>query len=166
MNRRAPLATVTAGCLVVIAAVAGVLATVPAYAATTQHTFLTFYGWWDNTPPGGDISFPKIHSTARGKGTLADPITFATATAELSPGTRVWVPPGPQVRHHGGQLRGVRRRLERARTQRRPGLRHIDLWLGGKGGSAFDAIDCGAHLLLQRRSPLRALVRRLLPAVA
>jgi hypothetical protein len=23
-----------------------------------------------------------------------------------------------------------------------PGLRHIDLWLGGEGGSAFDAIDC------------------------
>jgi hypothetical protein len=23
-----------------------------------------------------------------------------------------------------------------------PGLRHIDLWLGGQGGSAFDAIDC------------------------
>ena len=27
-----------------------------ANAATTQPTFLTFYGWWDNTPPGGDIS--------------------------------------------------------------------------------------------------------------
>ncbi len=145
MNRRAPLATVTAGCLVVIAAVAGVLATVPAYAATTQHTFLTFCGWWDNTPPGGDISFPKIHSTARGKGTFADPITFATAMAELSPGTRVWVPRvrkyvimedscqecGPDWSGHG--------------ANGGPGLRHIDLWLGGKGGSAFDAIDCGAQ---------------------
>jgi hypothetical protein len=50
-----------------------------AHAATTQQTFLTFYGWYDNTPPGGDIAYPQIHSTAGGKGTFADPITFATS---------------------------------------------------------------------------------------
>src|SRR3954454_20637602 len=60
--------------------------------ATTEQTFLTFYGWWDNTPPGGDIAYPQIHSTAGGKGTYDDPITFATSTAELKAGTKVWVP--------------------------------------------------------------------------
>ncbi len=142
MNRRALVATLAAACLVVISAVAGVLATGPAYAATTQQTFLTFYGWWDNTPPGGDISFPKIHNTAGGKGTFADPITFATATAELSPGTKVWV---PRVRKYfimedsceecGADWSGHG-------PNGGPKLRHIDLWLGGKGGSPFDAIDC------------------------
>src|SRR3989442_13251907 len=61
-------------------------------ASKTQQTFLTFYGWWDNTPPGGDIAYPQIHSTAGGKGTYADPITFATSSDEPKPGTQVWVP--------------------------------------------------------------------------
>src|SRR6266508_6790777 len=91
MNRRVLGATVTAACLIVISVLVALQAS-PAQAATTQQTFLTFYGWWDNTPPGGDISFPKLHSSAGGKGTFADPITFATAKAELAPGTKVWVP--------------------------------------------------------------------------
>src|SRR5437763_5569085 len=88
MSRRALVATAA----VLLALGFGMAGVIPAYAATTQQTFLTFYGWWDNTPPGGDISFPRIHDTAGGKGTFADPITFATASAELAPGTKVWVP--------------------------------------------------------------------------
>ncbi|MFD0635984.1 hypothetical protein ACFQ9X_34865 [Catenulispora yoronensis] len=60
--------------------------------ATTEQTFLTFYGWWDNTPPGGDISYPQIHQTAGGTGTYSDPITFATDSSEQPPGTIVYVP--------------------------------------------------------------------------
>src|SRR3989442_16015421 len=66
-------------------------------ASKTQQTFLTFYGWWDNTPPGGDISYPRIHDTAGGKGSYADPITFATSSDELKPGTKVW---GPRVKKY------------------------------------------------------------------
>jgi hypothetical protein len=135
MRRRALL---TAVVFVLISVFTGV----PASAASTQPTFLTFYGWWDNTPPGGDISFPQIHSTAGGKGTFADPITFATSTAELKAGTKVWV---PRVRKYfimedscqecGDDWSGHG-------PNGGPGLRHIDLWLGGKGGSPMDAIDC------------------------
>ncbi|MFF1609002.1 discoidin domain-containing protein [Amycolatopsis sp. NPDC058278] len=113
-----------------------------ASAATTQPTFLTFYGWWDNTPPGGDISYPQIHDTAGGKGTYADPITFATSSDELKPGTKVWV---PRVKKYFIMEDGCDECSDDWNSQGPnggPGLRHIDLWLGGKGGSAFDAIDC------------------------
>jgi hypothetical protein len=113
-----------------------------ASAATTQPTFLTFYGWWDNTPPGGDIAYPKIHSTAGGKGTYADPITFATSSDELKPGTKVWV---PRMQKYFIMEDGCDECSDDWNSHGPnggPGLRHIDLWLGGKGGSAFDAIDC------------------------
>lgn len=40
---------------------------------------LTFYGDFDNSPPGNDIAHPVKHSGAGGVGTFADPITFAVA---------------------------------------------------------------------------------------
>src|SRR6266480_3523519 len=142
MNRRALVATLAAACLVVVSAVVGGLVTVPAYAATTQQTFLTFYGWWDNTPPGGDISFPQIHSTAGGKGTFADPITFATAKAELAPGTKIWVPRVKKYFIMEDSCQECGEDWSGHGPNGGPGLRHLDLWLGGKGGNAFDAIDC------------------------
>jgi hypothetical protein len=142
MNRRALVGAVAASCLVVVAAFAGLLATVPAYAATTQQTFLTFYGWWDNTPPGGAISFPQIHSTAGGQGTFADPITFATAKAELKPGTKVWVPRVKKYFIMEDDCQECGADWSGHGPNGGPGLRHLDLWLGGKGGSPFDAIDC------------------------
>ncbi len=54
--------------------------------------YVTFYGWADNSPPGGAIAYPTIHRTAGGTGTYADPITFATDRAELAPGTILYVP--------------------------------------------------------------------------
>lgn len=137
MRRRALGAVVS-----LVLAVMSVFAASPADAATTQQTFLTFYGWWDNTPPGGDISFPQIHDTAGGKGTFDDPITFATATAELKAGTKVWV---PRVRKYFIMEDGCDecdQDWNGHGPNGGPNLRHIDLWLGGQGGSAMDAIDC------------------------
>src|SRR4029453_15592620 len=88
-NRRAIAAT---ACLALVWTVSSLFSASAAYAATTQQTFLTFYGWWDNTPPGGDIAYPQIHNPPGGPRTYADPITFATSSDELSPGTKVWVP--------------------------------------------------------------------------
>ena len=125
-----------------LVATAGLLGSQAAQAATTQPTFLTFYGWYDNTPPGGDIAYPQIHDTAGGKGTYADPITFATSTAELKAGTKVWV---PRVKKYFIMEDGCDECSDDWSghgPNGGPGLRHIDLWLGGKGGSAFDAIDC------------------------
>jgi len=67
-------------------------------ANTTIPMEVTFYGWADNSPPGNAIAYPAnggqptIHNAAGGTGTYADPITFATAPTEFSPGTRLYVP--------------------------------------------------------------------------
>ena len=59
---------------------------------------MTFYGWPDNSPPGGAIAYPKnggfptVHNTAGGTGTYDDPITFATDKAELPVGTLLFAP--------------------------------------------------------------------------
>src|SRR4029453_18559466 len=89
MKRRGFVAVLLAACLGLVSAVTGVLGGAPAYAATTKPTFLTFYGWWDNTPPGGDISYPQIHDTAGGKGTHAHPVPFATTSKILKPATKI-----------------------------------------------------------------------------
>ncbi|WP_410572207.1 discoidin domain-containing protein [Amycolatopsis sp. cmx-4-61] len=138
MTRRALVLVVT----LFLALAAALTGAATANAATTQPTFLTFYGWWDNTPPGGDISYPQIHGTAGGKGTYADPVTFATSSDELKPGTKVWV---PRVKKYFIMEDGCDECSDDWNSKGPnggPGLRHIDLWLGGKGGSAFDAIDC------------------------
>ena len=64
----------------------------------TQAVYMTFYGWPDNSPPGGAIAYPKnggfptVHDAAGGTGTYDDPITFATDQAELPVGTRLFAP--------------------------------------------------------------------------
>jgi hypothetical protein len=64
---------------------------------TTVKARTTFYGWWDNTPPGGAIAHPIIHATAGGVGSYCDPTTFATEptkteNAEIPFGTRIYIP--------------------------------------------------------------------------
>lgn len=50
----------------------------------------TFYGARDNCPPGGDIAHPTLHKKAGGRGTFADPVTFAGVVAFTPPGTIVY----------------------------------------------------------------------------
>ncbi len=65
---------------------------------TMMSVYVTFYGWADNSPPGGAIAypmnggFPTLHDAAGGTGTYADPITFATDEAEFPVGTILYVP--------------------------------------------------------------------------
>jgi hypothetical protein len=58
MNRSVFGTIAAAACLVMTAAFSGLFGGSSALAASTQQMFLTFYGWYDNTPPGGDISYP------------------------------------------------------------------------------------------------------------
>jgi hypothetical protein len=141
-SRRRLTALAVAASLAVLSAFIAVLGINNAYAATTQQTFLTFYGWWDNTPPGGDISYPKLHSTAGGTGTYADPITFATSTSEISAGTRVYVPRVKKYFIMEDSCEECSADWSGNGPNGGPGLRHIDLWLGGKNGNPFDAINC------------------------
>lgn len=142
MKRRTLAATATAAILVLASAITGLLGATSANAATSQQAFLTFYGWWDNTPPGNGISFPKIHSGAGGVGTWNDPITFASSTKEISAGSKIWV---PRVRKYfimEDDCTECGQDWSGHGPDGGPGLRHYDLWLGGKGGNPFDAINC------------------------
>ncbi|GAA2025784.1 hypothetical protein GCM10009839_25020 [Catenulispora yoronensis] len=104
--------------------------------------FLTYYGWWDNTPPGGDISYPKLHKTAGGTGTYADPITFATYTGELPAGTIVYVPRVGKYMIMEDSCQECQADWSGHGPNGGPNLYHIDMWIGGQGGNAFDAINC------------------------
>ena len=142
MSRRRLATSVATAVLVVLSALAALFSSAAADAATTDQTFLTFYGWWDNTPPGGDISYPQIHDTAGGAGSYDDPITFATDSGELKPGTKVWV---QRVRKYfimEDSCEECSADWNGKGPNGGPNLRHLDLWLGGQNGNAMDAIDC------------------------
>ena len=139
------LVTAFAALCLGIGAALGLVAAAPAQAAasaTTQQTFLTFYGWWDNTPPGGAISYPQIHQTAGGTGTYSDPITFATDSSEQPPGTIVYVPRVAKYFIMEDGCQECSADWTGRGPNGGPNLRHLDLWLGGEGGSAFSAIEC------------------------
>jgi hypothetical protein len=56
---------------------------------------MTFYGFFDNSPPGTAIAHPEIHSGAGGVGTFQDPISFAVAPEvqnKVPPGTIIYIP--------------------------------------------------------------------------
>src|SRR5262249_54075914 len=90
-------ATVAAAAVGLISAATGLFGGAFAQAPTTQQAFLTFYGWWDNTPPGNGITHPAIHSGAGRKGTFSQPITFASYTTAFRVGTKAW---GARVRKY------------------------------------------------------------------
>jgi len=55
--------------------------------AKSMLSYVTLYGFVDNSPPSAIISNPQIHQQAGGTGTFADPETFATDVREFKPGT-------------------------------------------------------------------------------
>ncbi|MEY9932665.1 hypothetical protein ABH926_007316 [Catenulispora sp. GP43] len=143
MSSRRLITALAALCLGIGAALGLVAAPAQAAAsATTEQTFLTFYGWWDNTPPGGNISYPQIHQTAGGTGTYSDPITFATDSGEQPPGTIVYVPRVGKYFIMEDSCEECSADWTGHGPNGGPNLRHLDLWLGGQGGSAFSAIEC------------------------
>jgi hypothetical protein len=142
MNKRA-LAAVFAALALVAGAI--ISAAGPAAAARTHDTqsfFVTLYGWPDNSPPGGDIAFPRIHDSAGGTGTFSDPVTFATDQNELAPGTIVYY--GFLHRYFIMEDECVACEQDWSR-----GIHHIDLWVGGEGGDSNAVIDCEDALTQQ-----------------
>jgi len=146
LTRRVTLPAIASGFLTVLAALAMVLpsaaSAAPAQPQATQQAFFTFYGWWDNTPPGGDIAYPKLHKTAGGTGTWADPITFATSTKEVKPGGRIYVPRVGKYFIMEDGCDECSADWNGHGPNGGPNLWHFDLWLGGKGGDPIKAIQC------------------------
>ena len=143
MHRRTLTATVLTLCTALLTAIAAMLMGAPtAGASTTQQAYLTFYGYWDNTPPGSAIAYPQIHQTAGGTGTYADPITFATDKSELAPGTIIYVPRVEKYFIMEDDCGECDADWSGQGPDGGPNLWHFDLWLGGQGGNAMAAIDC------------------------
>ena len=144
MRRRAIITSAITGFTVVMAILASMLfISTPAYAAgTTQQVWLTFYGWYDNTPPGAAIAYPEIHQTAGGTGTYSDPITFATDKSEEPAGTIVYVPRVGKYFIMEDDCTECDQDWSGQGPDGGPKFWHFDLWSGGQNGNEFDSIDC------------------------
>ena len=138
--------------LIALAAIAVVLGTVisqvgtassasSAPTSTSKSFYVTLYGWPDNSPPGGDIAYPKsdgyptLHNSAGGTGTYSNPITYATDKSELAVGTKVYY-------SYLKRYFIMEDDCVECDSDWNKGKSHIDLWIGSQGGSSSKVIDC------------------------
>ena len=116
-------------------------ASVAAIARTTQvNAYVTYYGWYDNTPPGCSTAFAP--GCAKGKGTYSDPITFASDIREFPVGTIVYYPTVEKYFRMRDDCSECDADWQGKGPDGGPRLHHLDLWIGGKGGDERDAIRC------------------------
>jgi len=116
-------------------------------AAGRIRVYATYYGWYDNTPPGCATAYSGC---AGGTGTFADPLTFASDTAEFLVGTIVYYPTVRKYFRMGDSCQECSLDWSGHGPNGGPHLYHVDLWLGGAGGNEFDAIDCEDALTRER----------------
>jgi hypothetical protein len=138
MHRRTLFAVLAALAIVVASFATMASHAGPASASTSRTYFVTLYGWPDNSPPGGAIAYPGLHSTAGGTGTFNDPITFATDKAELAPGTKVYYP----FLKRYFVMEDDCAQCDQDWTGGGADKFHIDLWVGGQGGNTNKVLAC------------------------
>jgi hypothetical protein len=127
------IAAVAAPAVAAALTITGIALAVTAQASTTRSMLVTLYGWPDNSPPGDGTAFGSGH--AGGTGTYSNPVTFATDQHEFKPGTKVYYP--YLHRYFIMQDECVECDHDWAN-----GKYHIDLWVGGKGGSTSAVLGC------------------------
>jgi Ricin-type beta-trefoil lectin domain len=101
--------------------------------------YTTYYGWFDNTPPGCATAYSGC---ARGSGTFKNPITFASDKHEFAVGTILYYPTIEKYVRMGDDCQECDEDWSGKGPDGGPGLHHIDIWIGGKGGNEFDVINC------------------------
>ncbi|HUA40126.1 MAG TPA: RICIN domain-containing protein [Streptosporangiaceae bacterium] len=115
----------------------------PTAAAAKQpkavEVYATYYGWYDNTPPGCATAYSGC---ARGNGTYAHPITFASDKKEFPVGTILYYPTVEKYVRMGDDCQECDEDWSGKGPDGGPRLHHVDLWIGGKGGNEFDVINC------------------------
>ncbi len=123
--------------------------------AVTRNGVVTWYGFNDNScqvetqHDCNTIAFPKSDGfpvphdiAAAGKGTFADPNTFATAAkdsgspAELAPGTRIYVPSVRKYFVMEDQCFECGQEWFTPKRGKPHTYHHVDLWMGPSYGSA------------------------------
>ena len=106
---------------------------------TAVEVWATYYGWFDNTPPGCDTAFSGC---AGGIGTYKHPITFASDKDEFPVGTILYYPTIEKYIVMGDDCEECDEDWSGKGPDGGPNFHHIDLWIGGKGGNEFDVINC------------------------
>jgi hypothetical protein len=101
--------------------------------------YATFYGWYDNTPPGCATAYSGC---ARGTGTFKHPITFASDKHEFPVGTILYYPTIEKYLRMGDDCQECDEDWSGKGPDGGPHLHHVDIWIGGKGGNEFDVINC------------------------
>jgi len=115
----------------------------PSHAAVKQpkavEVWATYYGWFDNTPPGCATAYSGC---ARGTGTFKHPITFASDKHEFPVGTILYYPTLEKYVRMGDDCSECDQDWSGKGPDGGPRFRHLDIWIGGKGGNEFDVINC------------------------
>jgi hypothetical protein len=101
--------------------------------------YTTYYGWFDNTPPGCATAFSAC---AHGNGTYKHPITFASDKNEFPVGTILYYPTIEKYVVMGDDCEECDEDWSGKGPDGGPHFHHVDLWIDGKGGNEFDVINC------------------------
>lgn len=95
----------------------------------TVKAFMTLYGYADNSPPGRAIAHPCLHHVAGGRGTYANPVTFATDVREIGWCQRIYVPYMKRYFIHEDECSECDHDWTALRLYR------FDMWAGGDANS-------------------------------
>jgi hypothetical protein len=106
---------------------------------TVVEVYATYYGWYDNTPPGCATAYSGC---AGGTGTYQHPITFASDKREFPTGTILYYPTIEKYVRMGDDCQECDQDWSGKGPDGGPRLHHVDLWIGGQGGNEFDVINC------------------------
>ena len=133
---RKPVVLTAVSAVLLLAAMALPSSAAPAVpaGAVTVTAWLSTYDWWNNSPPGYGIEYPRdggyptVHDWAccRDGGSYADPITFASQPDELPPGTRIYIPVFKRYFIKEDLCQGC---------YTLPRAWQFDLWVGGVGAA-------------------------------
>ena len=113
---------------------------VPTGSEVSVMTYVTGYGYPDNSPPGAGTYINGVSGTAGGTGTYADPITVAVGyvgnTADFPLGTMFYF---PFLEKYGA----VKDTCAACHLQTNGQSLHLDLWTGGGAGiSSSGVLSC------------------------